>query len=129
MKPTKKRSVASGRPAAAERLKGETVPPIKTLQLMAAIGVSKTARTLGVSTTTLHKARNHNLVSRVIEVASAGALREIGAGEATGMASPAMTDGEARRGKAAIVLEVDPSQEPALDSFAKAIGARVVFRA
>lgn len=94
---------------------------------MAAVGVSRAGRILGISPTTLHKARNNNLVSKVIEVASAGALREIGMGEATG-AAPTMTDGEARRGKAAIVLEVDPSQEPALDSFAKAIGARVVFR-
>lgn len=61
------------------RDKGEIVPPLRTLQLVSVMGVTRASKELGVSMTTLHKARKNGYVSKVIEVASDGVLRAIGA--------------------------------------------------
>lgn len=56
------------------RSRGETIEPKATAELVMRDGVTRAARALGVSTTTLHKARNANEVSKVVEVAAAGLL-------------------------------------------------------
>lgn len=114
---TKKKPVAHD---PADRIKGETVAPTKTLKLMETIGVSRTSRMLGVSTTTLHKARKYNMVSRVIEVAAEGALRSL-AGPATS-AAPAMH----RSTTAAFILEVDESKREMVLAFANMVGAKLL---
>ena len=104
-----------------ERMKGETVAPIKTLQLMSVMGVSRTSRELGVSTTTLHKARKHNLVSRVIEVAADGKLREI-----SGSANNANPSAPQHEAKAAFLLEVDSSKRSLVEQFAAMLGGKLI---
>lgn len=54
------------------RQKGEFVAPKAVLNLMREIGPTKAAKQLGVSTTTLYKARRSGEVSRAYEVAAAG---------------------------------------------------------
>lgn len=60
-----------------ERVKGEVVRPTATLKVIEQMGVTRAARAIGTSTTTLHKARKSGaVVSRVIEVAAQSLLRE-----------------------------------------------------
>lgn len=59
-----------------ERVKGEAAEPHDTLKLLDSIGVTKASKALGVSTTTLHKARNEGVVSKVIEVAAGAVLSD-----------------------------------------------------
>lgn len=56
--------------------KGEVSKPVSLLRLMNQIGPSRTARSVGVSTTTLYKARKTNKVAKVIETAAAGVLAQ-----------------------------------------------------
>jgi len=63
-----------------ERLKGETVPPINIVQLMQSMRVKDVADHIGTSSTTLHKAVKHGYVSKSLEVAAGGILRELKAG-------------------------------------------------
>lgn len=111
---------------AVERLKGEIVAPVKTLQLMDILNVSRTARELGVSTTTLHKAKKSNMVSRVIEVAAEGKLREItqqATGESGGHSAPATM----QRGQTEVfLLEVDRSKRDMVVKFAEMMGGKLI---
>lgn len=50
--------------------------PVKTLELMATVGPTRAAKALGVSTTTLHKARRTMEVSKIVEVAASGLLKQ-----------------------------------------------------
>lgn len=59
-----------------DRVKGEATEANDTLKLLQFLGVTKAARALGVSTTTLHKARNEGVVSKVIEVAAGAVLSD-----------------------------------------------------
>lgn len=103
----------------AERTKGETVPPTKTLRLMDTIGASRTSRMLGVSTTTLFKAKKFGFVSRVIEVAAEGALASLaGPPTTTTLGVPAK--------RQAFLVEVDESKREAFLKLASALGAEVI---
>lgn len=64
-------------PARKVERKGEAVIPTNLLRLMDAVGPSRASRELGVSTTTLHKAKKANLVSKSIEVAARAVLRDV----------------------------------------------------
>lgn len=57
--------------------KGETTQPNNLLKLIEAVGMARTSRELGVSTTTLHKARKANLVTKAYEVAAGAILRNV----------------------------------------------------
>lgn len=117
--------------AVPERTKGEAVKPEAVLQLIAKIGVTAAHRALGVSTTTLHKARKPNaVVSRVIELASESKLRELqteehtlGVREAKLVTSPAAPrsspPGEAR----VVVMVVPADRADQLERIALAWGA------
>lgn len=73
-----RRSAAKLAHRAPERTKGEAVTPVAVLHLIERVGVTAAHRMLGVSTTTLHKARKPGaVVSRVIELASEAKLREM----------------------------------------------------
>ena len=107
-----------------ERAKGETAKPVKLLQLIETMGVTRTARHLGISTTTIHKARRHNIVSRVIEIAAANVLREL-LGEADGEAvSKAAASSE--EATVSYLLIVARSKADVVEKFAKAIAATLV---
>jgi hypothetical protein len=90
------------------------------MKLMETIGVSRTSRTLGVSTTTLHKARKFGLVSRVIEVAAEGALHNLAPAAATSAATIP------RRGTVMFMLEVEASQADMVRKFADMLGAKLL---
>lgn len=117
-----------------ERLKGETVEPIETLKLMRLLGVTKTAHRLGVSTTTLHKARSQSVVSRVIEVAAAGEMLREQRGKVTQKpAETPPTNGAAeipvvshmQNGATVIyLLEVKKTHAPTVEKFAEALKAK-----
>lgn len=68
----------SHKKAAPGRIKGETTVPTNTLNLVQKIGVTRASKELGVSTTTLHKARKGNVVSKVVEIAATHALEHLG---------------------------------------------------
>lgn len=53
-----------------------TVIPSNVLELMESVGPTRAAKLLGVSTTTLYSARTRGYVSKVIEIAAEGALRQ-----------------------------------------------------
>lgn len=55
--------------------RGQYVAPQNTMALMDALGATRAARTLGVSTTLLYTARKEGEVSKVVEKAAEGALR------------------------------------------------------
>lgn len=94
-----------------QRNKGEVVPAEDTLRLMTTVGPSRAARYLGVSTTTLHKARNSQEVSKVIEVASAGVLRGLSA--------------EPTKHLDTFILEVEHHKTPLVEKFAEMVSARL----
>lgn len=91
------------------RVKGETAKPVALLSLMAKIGPTKTSKQLGVSTTTLYKARKTKTVSRVYEVAAEAKLAEFGdikpPAHAT-LADAAVFIGEIPRDKADLLKRV-----------------------
>jgi len=106
-----------------ERTKGETEKPVKLLQLIATMGITRAARQLGISTTTIHKARRHNVVSRVIEIAAANVLRDL-AGKADGdTPKPAVKSDDATISYLMIVAR---SKAGVVEQFAKAINATLV---
>lgn len=61
-----------------QRIKGETATPTNVLNLMDKIGVTKAAKEIGTSTTTLHKARQNGIVSKTVEVAAKAVLEHLG---------------------------------------------------
>lgn len=117
------------------RTKGETCDPVKTLQLVATLGVTKAAKELGVSTTTLHKARRGLTVSKVVEMAATGLLvkhapkRPANAQPAAvaEMASFAPTpEAEQRHRDALFVIAVDAEKAPLVRRFAELLDAEFV---
>lgn len=100
----------------AERIKGETVQPKRTLALLETVGVSKASRALGVSTTTLHKARKLGLVSKVIEVAADGELQRIG-GRQPAHQAPVVD---------LLLLEIDHAKRPIVERLVRAQGGTIV---
>ena len=106
-----------------DRIKGETVTPTATWALMDAVGPSRASRLLGVSTTTLHKTRKHGLVSKVIEVAAHGALRDIGGDTAPSSVMPATLRHSPTM---TAILEYEAGKGAMVDQFAQMIGARVL---
>jgi len=107
-----------------ERIKGETVPPVNTLRLLDSVGASRASRMLGVSTTTLHKARKHQLVSRVIEVAAAGQVAALGD---TVLKAPAKRRDEAI--KALFLIEIPQDKVKVMQRLAEALDAELVSAA
>lgn len=94
-----------------QRNKGEVVTAEDTLRLMSTVGPSRAARYLGVSTTTLHKARNSHEVSKVIEVASAGVLRALSA--------------EPVKHLDTVILEVEHHKMPLVEKFAEMVHGKL----
>lgn len=120
-----RRGGAKSAPRAPERTKGETVPPVAVLQLIDKVGVTVAHRMLGISTTTLHKARKTGaVVSRVIELASEAKLRELeqdgGAARPVSAAAPrVVTPGNKRL----VVLKMPEEHVEDLEQIARAWGA------
>lgn len=117
------------------RQKGETVKPNATTKLVERDGVTKAAKALGVSTTTLHKARNQHVVSKVVEVAAAGILKyNVAAEDDTRSFSPPDRPVAIERvpnlnpslDTTLYLLEVPSDKVPIVERFAEAIHAHVL---
>lgn len=54
------------------------VPPVNVIKLMDAIGGTRTAGKVGVSTTLLYKAKKEGAINQVVEAAAAYALEHLG---------------------------------------------------
>lgn len=96
-----------------QRVKGETVRPSATLQLMDDIGPTKAARALGVSTTLLYKARRENTVSRVVEAAASGKVQ------------PQAVSRTPHDEPALLIVEIPMDKQDLLARVAQALGGRV----
>jgi hypothetical protein len=114
------------------RIRGETTTPRYTADLVIRDGVTKAAKALGVSTTTLHKARATNEVSKVVEVAAAGILKwaKPPAAEERSF-SPAARVQEVPNLNPSLetdlyLIEVPREQAPLVERFAQAIHAHVL---
>lgn len=107
------------------RIKGETALPVQTLALLGKIGVTRAAKEIGTSTTTLHKARKNNVVSKVVEIAAGNVLEHLG-----DVTAPAIRIATARaqrpRQEALFLISVSPDKAPVVEAFAKALHAELV---
>lgn len=116
--------------AAPTRSKGETVIPTATLALVQKIGVTRASKEIGVSTTTLHKARKGNIVSKVVEIAAESALAHLGdhpgkRSVATGPIAPAAIASPDGR-TALIVMEVPTDKVDMVQKFSIHLGAKLI---
>lgn len=110
-----------------ERVKGEVVRPTATLKVIEQMGVTRAARAIGTSTTTLHKARKSGaVVSRVIEVAAQSLLREAPA-ELTNSKPVKLEKLHAvPREPVLMLLEVPSDKARIVERLCKALGAKFV---
>lgn len=102
------------------RQKGEFVTPKAILSLMDQVGPTKAAKELGVSTTTLYKARRGGEVSRAYEVAAAAILgleRPIAAARAVRAASVE---------RELLMFEVPKDKEDLVRRAVRSLGGEVV---
>ncbi len=109
-----------------ERVKGETVKPVAVLKLLDDIGPARASRKLGISTTTLYKARNSGVVSKSIELAATGLLSmgSAPAPEMTAAPQPARhaTNGE----RTVVVMKVPSSKVELIREVAEKFGGEIV---
>lgn len=63
--------------ASAHPIRRHTVAPANVIKLMSAIGPTRAAARLGVSTTLLHKSRKDGAINQVVEIAAAHALEHL----------------------------------------------------
>lgn len=110
--------------------RGQFVAPENTLALMDTLGASRAARALGVSTTLLYTARKDNAVSKVVEVAAAGALN--GAVGVTLAPKPTASKLSVEMATAeappvrVVLLEVAEAKLPIIQRLAKSLGAPIL---
>lgn len=121
-----------------ERTKGEVVTPVYVLKLIDKEGVTGTARLLGTTPGTLHKARRSNSVSKWFEVASEGVYRKLGydaVDAAGGQPMSRTTDmGEAVHGPTSdsvvlLLVQVPRGREAIVAKTVEAIGGTVQVQA
>lgn len=109
------------------RIKGETALPVHTLALLGKVGVTRAAKEIGTSTTTLHKARKTNVVSKVVEVAAGNVLEHLG-DVATHIAEHRTLPKVKPTGRpdAMFLLSVSADKAPLVEQFAKALRAEII---
>ena len=112
-----------------------SVAPDKTLMLMKSLGPTRAAQALGVSTTTLYKARATGEVSKVLEIAAEGALsgtlshslaRTVTEPEAPAPAAPEAVKWPSvaiKEPMALCLVEVPRAKLSMIERLAKALGA------
>jgi hypothetical protein len=110
-----------------QRVKGETVTPTNTMRLVEIVGVTDAHRKLGVSTTTLHKARKQGIVSRVVEIAATATLEQLGKpAQAAPQPFPVKHITPAAAGDSVMLLvSVDRAKAELIQDFASRLGAEV----
>jgi hypothetical protein len=98
----------------------QTVEPTNVVKLMEALGPTRAAARLGVSTTLLHKSRKEGEVNKVVETAAAYALEHVAE-------KPAIPAPRAVRGKESLFLIAVPTDKAeTLQRVASALGAELV---
>lgn len=113
------------------RSRGEVAVPKATADLVIRDGVTKAARALGVSTTTLHKARVSNEVSKVVEVAAAGLLGYNSSTERRSFSSSEATVRQVPNLNTALdtelfLVEVPADKAPLVEKFAEMVHATIL---
>jgi uncharacterized protein (DUF4415 family) len=121
------------RPAKLER-RVPTVKAVHILKLRDQIGVTRAAKELGTSTTTVHRARREGVVSEIWENRAKQVLENLQAGVSTSAPAPAprapraaasrRSDGTAPKELA--VLRIDPDKREMLEQFVRAIGGEFI---
>ena len=109
-----------------ERVKGETVAPVAVLKLLDEIGPARASRKLGISTTTLYKARNSGVVSKSIELAARAVMDTSGSTPAPSnnhAATRAKTTDEERT---VVVMELPNSKVELIRRVAEKFGGEIV---
>lgn len=106
------------------RQKGEFVPPKAVLHLMEQFGPTKAAKQLGVSTTTLYKARRGGEVSRVYEVAASGILGQPAAKPAR---TALQTEVVAHEERALLLVEVPKEKVSLVRRTIAVLGGEVMY--
>ncbi len=106
--------------------KGETVAPTNTRALIAGIGVTRASRLLGVSTTTLHKARKNTVVSKVIEVGAEAAMKAFAANAGNLAAQGIVITHNGVKDTQLLLIEATPEKCELLGRVAKLLGAETV---
>lgn len=102
----------------------QVVEPANVVKLMKAIGPTRAASRLGVSTTLLHKSRKEGEVNKVVEQAAAWALEHIAEKPES---LPPLPPPRAVRGKESLFLIAVPTDKAdALQRVAVALGAELV---
>jgi hypothetical protein len=128
--PTPQRTKARKAATPPHRIKGETVQPTNTLLLIERIGVTRAHRELGVSTTTLHKARKSGVVSRVVEIAATAALQHLGAPARASAPQPFQHSAPADRftqgDRAVFLISVPREKANMVEQFARMLDAEIV---
>lgn len=104
------------------RVKGETALPTETLKLVKRVGVTRAHTMLGVSTTTLHKARRSGEVSRVVEIAAKGVLPTLQEGKKIETLASKPHDGDT----VVVLLDVRRDKLAAVQKLAAALGAELI---
>lgn len=124
-----------------DRTKGETVKAVAFMQLDKQIGPTKAAKAIGISGTTLYKARTAGRVSRAYEVAANGILSNPTALEAArrgdmemlnaALSGPAQASpspqlhAASADGKTVLIISVPNNKADLLRTVAKQFGAEV----
>lgn len=107
------------------RIKGETALPVAVLSVVGKLGVTRASKEIGTSTTTLHKARKNNVVSKVVEIAAAHVLEHLGDVTAAPIRIAANRN-ERPRKEAMFLISVAVDKAPIVEQMAKALGAELV---
>lgn len=109
--------------------RGTFVAPDNTMKLMHSLGATRAADVLGVSTTLLYTARQKREVSKVVEVAAAGALKaplsRLAANDPKPELTPpaAVPKAPAAEPVVLVLIEVAESKVPVVEKLAKALRA------
>ncbi len=108
--------------------KGERVTPTNILKLVSSVGVTRAARAIGVSTTTVQTARKKNIATKVVETSAAGVLSNMAAHDIVPPTPHKLSTSavEAAPATVIVLLEVEKDRLPLVEKFARAIAAELI---
>ncbi len=99
----------------------QTVQPTNVVRLMEAVGPTRAAAKLGVSTTLLHKSRKEGEVNKVVETAATYALDHLAD------AAASLPQARAQRGgESLFLIAVPTAKAKTLQRMVSALGAELV---
>lgn len=107
--------------------RSQQTAPQNTIALMDALGATRAARAIGVSTTLLYTARSKGSVSKVVEKAAEGALRGSLVRTAKPVATPAPEPQAQPEETALILIEAQKSKVRVIEKMATQLGAVAII--